>query len=375
MQKTELSIMLKRGYWNDEYLILFEKIYDYNFKNFNELKEFVECYFLLKNKSMLINFYKDYLEKQITFSKKQFLIFIDYRTENKKDSMSHKFLIAKYSDKIDIEKQFQKRVNNIKKSSSLEYYIEKMGLEAGTKRYNEIKQSKVLSLESFILKYGEELGRLKWKNFCNRNKGNQTLERMIELYGLEEGTKKFNETKEKLKNKNTLEYHIKLYGKEQGTIKYKERNLKNSITTKNDKNAIWVIGSENYKKWTDIMVAKGFIRPPEEREKQFEYYRECWKVTFKQKLKTLLFFEMRGSNLNEIKNYAIDHKISISFGYKNNIPPEIIGNINNLQMLPAPENSRKNKDCYSIIDFNEKKNDINNEYFKYLENMKGNYNV
>lgn len=375
MQKTELSIMLKKGYWNDEYLILFEKIYGYNFKNFNELKEFVECYFLLKNKSMLINFYKDYLEKQITFSKKQFLIFVDYRTENKKDSMSHKFLIAKYGDKIDIEKQFQKRVNNIKKSSSLEYYIEKMGLEAGTKRYNEIKQSKVLSLESFILKYGEELGRLKWKNFCNRNKGNQTLERMIELYGLEEGTKKFNETKEKLKNKNTLEYHIKLYGKEQGTIKYKERNLKNSITTKNDKNAIWVIGSENYKKWTDIMVAKGFIRPPEEREKHFEYYRECWKVTFEQKLKTLLFFEMRGSNLNEIKNYAIDHKISISFGYKNNIPPEIIGNINNLQMLPAPENSRKNKDCYSIIDFNEKKNDINNEYFKYLDNMKGNYNV
>jgi len=38
----------------------------------------------------------------------------------------------------------------------------------------------------------------------------------------------------------------------------------------------------------------------------------------------------------------LDHMYSISDGFKNNIPPYIIGHINNLVMIPALENIKKN---------------------------------
>jgi hypothetical protein len=41
-------------------------------------------------------------------------------------------------------------------------------------------------------------------------------------------------------------------------------------------------------------------------------------------------------------DYHIDHKFSVKQGYQKNIPPEVIGNIYNLQILPAEENKAKN---------------------------------
>lgn len=42
---------------------------------------------------------------------------------------------------------------------------------------------------------------------------------------------------------------------------------------------------------------------------------------------------------------SIDHKISIFYGYKNKIPPDIIGDINNLCITKRKINSTKNKKC------------------------------
>lgn len=39
--------------------------------------------------------------------------------------------------------------------------------------------------------------------------------------------------------------------------------------------------------------------------------------------------------------YQLDHIISVKFGFDNNIPPEIIGGLENLQMLPWKENRNK----------------------------------
>ena len=50
-------------------------------------------------------------------------------------------------------------------------------------------------------------------------------------------------------------------------------------------------------------------------------------------------------------SYAIDHKISIYFGFKHNIPFDIIGNIDNLQMLPHSVNSSKGSGSYSMIQY------------------------
>lgn len=67
------------------------------------------------------------------------------------------------------------------------------------------------------------------------------------------------------------------------------------------------------------------------------YYKRVWQITNKQKLKTLSNYELRRGG-----GYALDHIYPISMGFHYNIPPELIGNIQNLQMLPKKENESKN---------------------------------
>lgn len=58
--------------------------------------------------------------------------------------------------------------------------------------------------------------------------------------------------------------------------------------------------------------------------------------------------------------YHLDHKYSISEGFKNNIPPYIISSIHNLQILTEKDNISKNSKC-SIS-----KNELFNNYFNNL---------
>jgi len=51
---------------------------------------------------------------------------------------------------------------------------------------------------------------------------------------------------------------------------------------------------------------------------------------------------------NNPKYRTIDHKISIFYGFVNNIPPQIIGNINNLCICSREYNTKKNKKCHGI---------------------------
>lgn len=44
--------------------------------------------------------------------------------------------------------------------------------------------------------------------------------------------------------------------------------------------------------------------------------------------------------------YVIDHKVSVSAGFKNNIPPEMIADISNLRIISGKENSDKGVNCF-----------------------------
>jgi hypothetical protein len=43
--------------------------------------------------------------------------------------------------------------------------------------------------------------------------------------------------------------------------------------------------------------------------------------------------------------YQLDHKFSIAEGFKQNIPPYIIGGIKNLEFIPWEDNRKKGSDC------------------------------
>lgn len=49
------------------------------------------------------------------------------------------------------------------------------------------------------------------------------------------------------------------------------------------------------------------------------------------------------------KSHHLDHIFSINKGYENNIPPEIIGHLTNLQIIPGSKNVIKNDKCNKSI--------------------------
>jgi hypothetical protein len=338
MNKAVLTCKIRTEGATEENCLLFSKTYSIFTP---EIKELITEYIINKNRKVL-EYYRKMDNCGIPFSIEQYYKLKEFRKENYKDSSSLEFFKACYGDSIG-EEFFNKKCE--KTSGSLTSFIKRHGKEEGTQKYNEANKLKATTLENFIAKYGKKDGTKKWNSFCERNKGNFSLERMVELYGDEEGTRKYEELQYKLKNKNTLEYYIDLYG-EEGVKKYEERNLKNSKSSK--LNSIRVIGTPAYEEYRKKKEENGEWLSIDDMTDFQLYYRKVWNETKKQPLHTLKNYEKRGHQRQK-GTYAIDHIISIKYGYINNVCYKIVGNINNLQMLSHSENSHKNDRCYSVI--------------------------
>ncbi len=92
-------------------------------------------------------------------------------------------------------------------------------------------------------------------------------------------------------------------------------------------------------------IKNGTIINPEKLTEWQRYHREVWKVTNKQPISTLKNCEKRGRIDLKENAYHLDHMYSIYQGFKDNVSPEIIGNIANLEMISHYENCSKNKKC------------------------------
>jgi 5-methylcytosine-specific restriction endonuclease McrA len=66
------------------------------------------------------------------------------------------------------------------------------------------------------------------------------------------------------------------------------------------------------------------------------YYIKVWAITESQPLHKLKFSKKRGW-----RKYHLDHICSISVGYSENIPPEVIGHIDNLRFIHWKRNIEK----------------------------------
>ena len=81
---------------------------------------------------------------------------------------------------------------------------------------------------------------------------------------------------------------------------------------------------------------------PRESIEDFELYsRLCRNITNRQNLNSLNNIDLRGTIMDN--KYHLDHKFSIYQGFNNSIPPFIIGDLSNLEMIPATENLKKHK--------------------------------
>ena len=67
------------------------------------------------------------------------------------------------------------------------------------------------------------------------------------------------------------------------------------------------------------------------------YRNEVNRLTKQQPIQQLEHYDKRAPNGKE-GAYTLDHIISVVYGFKNNIPPEIISHISNLRMIPWKDN-------------------------------------
>ena len=117
--------------------------------------------------------------------------------------------------------RFKKFRNINSQARTLEKYQLRYGIEEGTKKFNEYRNKQAIS-NSYEYKK-EKYGWTK-EQFNKYNQSRAvTLDNLILKYGIEEGTKKFNEYCEKQKYVGCdINYFINKYGEEDGRIKYKE---------------------------------------------------------------------------------------------------------------------------------------------------------
>lgn len=122
-----------------------------------------------------------------------------------------------------------------------------------------------------------------------------------------------------------------------------EINMKNSKSNK--------LASETFKiKVKATRLATGSYRTLEQKT-NMELYREQVKYhTNMQKLHLLENYNKRGNHAFDDNAWHLDHIYSIAEGFKNNIPPYIIGSIYNLRMMPWRDNIVKRDTCSMSID-------------------------
>jgi hypothetical protein len=128
---------------------------------------------------------------------------------------------------------------------------------------------------------------------------------------------------------------------------HKEMHIKSANTMKNniDEN-----GNNHYERRTLQNYENGIWTRQEDKSDLDHYRTKVFKVMykFKEEIKQLENFDKRGY-VNQGK-YHLDHKFSIIAGFKQNIPPHIIGNINNLEMILGRNNLIKNRKCSIDLD-------------------------
>jgi hypothetical protein len=87
---------------------------------------------------------------------------------------------------------------------------------------------------------------------------------------------------------------------------------------------------------------------PKDRTLVEEYYNAVKLVTNKNWYEH--FYDINPNKLERSNELHLDHIYSISEGFKNNIPAEVIGHWTNLRLLPKIENSSKGAKCHKTIE-------------------------
>jgi len=225
-------------------------------------------------------------------------------------------------------------INEFPKCKSCDKTVKFKNFSIGYKQFCSVKCAQCSDItrskmkNTLLEKYGTtdpfeiNEGRIRGLEKCNNNEeiALKRKETCLKVYG---GETSFHssKTQDKVKDSVKLKYGVdNVFQNEE--IKLKIRNV-------NEESGYW-LKEENIASLDD-------------------YRKIVWAYTRAQNLESLSNYYKRGHIMNE-DTYHIDHKFSIKQGYMDNIKPHIIGNIANLEMLPAIDNIKKKNKCSITIE-------------------------
>lgn len=250
--------------------------------------------------------------------------------------------------------------------------------KARSKEANEKRKQTLLEKYGTSDTFSISNGREKANSKEGREKAKQTL---LKNHGVT-STRKLQKTKDTIKKTNLEKYGETNYSK---TDDFKERLKAHNIEKYGTQ---WFVNTEEYKEryketclkkygveyftQSDVYLEKAketyrekydsdFYMSSELRRKREEesgrwladeqksdyrrYSESVWRTTNKQDLETLENYDKRGRLDISPGAYHLDHKFSIKKGFEENIPPEIIGSLKNLEMIPGKKNCAKRAKC------------------------------
>lgn len=223
----------------------------------------------------------------------------------------------------------------LKFSHTLDGYIQKYGDQLGTEKFN-IRSHNIAfarSKEYYIQKYGDSSQTDDLWISIQLNKG-ITLQKYHKKFGKIQGDIMYNNLLQKRKYYTSIDYFIKQYGISHGEDIYFSRLEK-----------MWRVNRKI---------------PPNQISDFKLYLKTVYKMTrqicrqFPDKIKEL-------SKRNR-KNH-LDHKISILYGFQNNIDPRYIGSYLNLEVIPNNINCSKQSKC--SLEFSQLKSLVDIELLQY----------
>lgn len=158
-----------------------------------------------------------------------------------RDSSSLKSFVLKYGEE-EGRRKFDEKTS--KSLQSLENFVARYGKE-GPEKYRLYCVSKSMGYDGFVYRYGEEVGREKWREFWDNTKFGTSLSHFISRHGDIEGPIEYEKFRKSQGFNNTLESYIFRYGPVEGTEKYLDTNQRKSISQMKDTMVIRML-SEGY---------------------------------------------------------------------------------------------------------------------------------
>lgn len=125
-------------------------------------------------------------------------------------AVTEKSMIRKWGKNEGL-KRWKKYCNKHRYIASKKYFIDKYGKEEGIKKYHD---GRAVTLELCIKRHGKEEGQKIWDNYIKLQKITKSQQYMVDKFGIEK-TKQINQSKAI-----TIENFIKKYGEEKGIKKY-----------------------------------------------------------------------------------------------------------------------------------------------------------